>query len=92
MPGVLNLPTNISLEPKSPGDKASMHGYSEAHSADQPNTAFSSVINEVAPDANTQTGKQLPGDGVKMAEYEQLNKQAEELLLSINLPASVIHM
>ena len=50
MPGVLNLPTNISLEPKSSGDKASMHGPSEAHSANQPDTAFSSVMNEVAPD------------------------------------------
>ena len=68
MPGVLNLPTNISLEPKSSGDKASTHGYSEAHIANQPNTAFSNVMNEVAPDANTNTGKLLPGDGVEMAE------------------------
>ena len=67
MPGVLNLPTNISLEPKSSGDKASMQGQSEAESANQPNTAFSSVMNEVAPDTNTETGKQLPGDGVEMA-------------------------
>jgi len=84
MPGVLNLPTNISLEPKSSGDKASMHGPSEAHSANQPNTAFSSVMNEVAPDTNTETGKQLPGDGVEMAEYEQLHSQTDELLSTID--------
>ena len=84
MPGVLNLPTNISLEPKSSGDKASMHGPSEAHSANQPNTAFSSVMNEVAPDTNTETGKQLPGDGVEMAEYEQLHNQTDELLRTID--------
>jgi len=84
MPGVLNLPTNISLEPKSSGDKASMHGPSEAHSANQPNTAFSSVMNEVAPDTNTETGKQLPGDGAEMAEYEQLHSQTDELLSTID--------
>ncbi|MGA1001212.1 MAG: flagellar hook-length control protein FliK [Litorivicinaceae bacterium] len=84
MPGVLNLPTNISLEPKSSGDKAIMHGPSEAHSANQPNTAFSSVMNEVAPDTNTETGKQLPGDGVEMAEYEQLYNQTDELLRTID--------
>ena len=84
MPGVLNLPTNTSLEPKSSGDKANMHGHSEAHSANQPNTAFSSVMNEVAPDTNTETGKQLPGDGVEMAEYEQLHNQTDELLRTID--------
>jgi len=84
MPGVLNLPTNISLEPKSSGDKASMNGPSEAHSANQPNTAFSSVMSEVAPDTNAETGKQLPGDGVEMAEYEQLHNQTDELLQTID--------
>ena len=84
MSGVLNLPTNISLEPKSSGDKATMYGHSEAHSANQPNTAFSSVMDEVAPDANTETGKQLPEDGVEMAEYEQLHNQTDELLLTID--------
>jgi len=84
MPGVLNLPTNISLEPKSSGDKAIMHGPSEAHSANQPTTAFASVMNEVAPDTNTETGKQLPGDGVEMAEYEQLYNQTDELLRTID--------
>ena len=84
MPGVLNLPTNISLEPKSPGDKASMQGHSEVYSANQPNTAFSSVMKEVAPDANTESGKQLPGDGVEMAEYEQLLKQTDELFDTID--------
>ncbi len=83
MPGVLNLPTNISLEPKASGDKASMNGHSEAHGASQPNTAFSSVMNEVAPDSNTETGKQLPEDGGEMAEYEQLHNQTEELLCTI---------
>ena len=84
MPGVLNLPTNISLEPKSSGDKASMQGQSEADSANRPNTAFSSVMNEVTPDANKETGKQLPEDGVEMAEYEQLPKQTDEFLESID--------
>jgi len=84
MPGVLNLPTNISLEPRSPGDKASMQGQSEADSANRPNTAFSSVMNEVTPEANKETGKQLPEDGVEMAEYEQLPKQTDEFLESID--------
>jgi len=84
MPGVLNLPTNISLGPKSSGDKASMHGPSEAHSANQPNTAFISVMNKVAPDTNAETGKQLPGDGAEMAEYEQLHNQTDELLHTID--------
>ena len=84
MPGVLILPTNISLEPKSSGDKASKHGHSEVHSANQPDTAFFSVMNEVALDENIETGKQLPEDGVEMAEYEQLHNQEGDLLRTID--------
>ncbi|MCH1449737.1 MAG: flagellar hook-length control protein FliK [Litoricolaceae bacterium] len=80
MSGVLNLPSNISLESKPSGEKASTHGYSEVQSANQPNTAFSSVMDEVAPDANTETGKQLPGDGAEMAKQQQLHDQSVDLL------------
>jgi flagellar hook-length control protein FliK len=41
-------------------------------------------MNEVAPDTNTETGKQLPGDGVEMAEYEQLHNHTDELLSTID--------
>lgn len=84
MPGVLNLPTNISLETKSSGDKTSMNGHSEAQNAGQPNTAFSSMMKEVTPDTNGKTGKQLPGDGVETAEYDQLHKQTDELIGTID--------
>jgi len=42
------------------------------------------VMSEVAPDTNAETGKQLPGDGVEMAEYEQLHNQTDELLRAID--------